>query len=110
MRAFSKISAFIRSIQIHPACKPFEMKVRIVGHGYRVGYNISANEQYVTTVMPVEVEFMKKYGNSIDIYSKGVFDSTIHQHEAVLQFVDNPNYDPALYESQPVLIYEPKIT
>ena len=85
--------------------KPFLMKVRIVGHSFRCGYNIDEDGQYVTTVAPIDEEMRALYGEQFDVYSQAVQKGYDIGSEITLPFFINPLYRPEIIGDSPLIVY-----
>ncbi|MBO4855395.1 hypothetical protein J5500_03265 [Candidatus Saccharibacteria bacterium] len=85
--------------------KPFAMRVLVTGHAYRCGFGISEDEEYVTTLQPLDSDMLERYGESIEIYSKAFNDCLEVGKEFKLPFVPNPDYNPEILGSQPLLLF-----
>lgn len=85
--------------------KPFIMKVRLVGRSYRCGYGISRDEEHVLHFKPVDEEMIRLYGEDIEVYSNSLSDCLKDDEVVTLPFVKNPDYDPNVINSQPVLLF-----
>ena len=85
--------------------KPFMMKVRLVDRSYRCGYGICYEEERVLHFKPVDEEMIKLYGEDIEVYSNSLSDCLKNDEVVVLPFVKNPDYDPNIINSQPVLLF-----
>ena len=85
--------------------KPFMMKVRLVGRSYRCGYGISREEERVLHFCPVDEEMIALYGENIEVYSNSLNDYLQNGEVVTLPFIKNPDYDPNIIKSQPLILF-----
>ena len=96
------VTEFICSLFIPPKTyRTFGMRVTIMDHGCEVN---SLGAQKIVIVSPVDTLLQREYGKEITIKSDAVFDYFKNCQEAYLPFMENPEYDPELLQSEKVVI------
>lgn len=85
--------------------KPFLMKVRVINHCFRCGYDVDEDGQYISVIEPVDDEMRERFGPCFEIYSESIYRTYRIGDEVILPFVDNPYYEPEIFNSPPLSLY-----